>query len=543
LKKIKVNNVLSEEKSILKEDTSHKGLARSIARALGTIGGGFLGGPVGAKIGGDAGEWLTKVTGFGDYKVEGNALMKEQVPSFMTSEDGITITHKEYISDVYGSTSFANVGGQASAFVPWSGLINPGNSILFPWLSTIAQSFEMFQFLGLIFEFKSTSSNALNSTNTALGTVIMTTNYDVLDGNFVTKQQAEAYEFTCSTSPSQTVIHPVECKPGRNVLDKYYVTGIESVNVLNGDPRIYYQGNFQLMTQGMQAAADIGELWVSYKVKMIRPKLPTPLNDNLPYTHIISGASPTTGLWGPPTYKSGSTLTVNMIPIAGQLYFPAPGRYYISVYTAPAGTTTLSNNWTLIGNAACPLVMTSQSGVQDSVKLEWVDQTSASTTATGYGMTIVDIFDKSNDGIALPQWISTATGQSIYFDILVQPISSGFTSRNPFGEYIKSLVDQQISQTFRRSKLVSSEGDIRFDTDSDICNYRENCSNGGQVKGNGTNTAVALSNYTIASVEEPDDNNNNDNTNNNNNYKKSQTYKPFLNIRDNPDVKISISKK
>lgn len=441
--KKKIVSAVQKEES---KDT--KSLARSIARTLGTIGGGMLGGPLGSKLGGDAAEWVTKVTGFGDYQVEGNSLLKEQVPQFMSSNDGIVITHKEYITDIFGSQAFVNQGGQNSSTVPWSGLINPGNSILFPWLSTIGQSFEMYQFEGLIFEFKSTSSNALNSTNTALGVVIMTTNYDVLDKNFSTKQQAEAYEFTCSTSPAVSIIHPVECKPGRNVLDKYYVTGIESADVLNGDPRIYYQGNFQIMTQGMQATADIGELWVSYKVKLIRPKLPTPLNSNLPYTHIVS-TSNTSGAWGTPTYKSGSTLTVNMIPITGVLYFPAVGRYLCIVIGCPATTLTRTATWINNGSASFPNVFTDISGNQDNASLNSASSTWASATVpTVLASACFDINSINSDSIVLPTY--TTTAGLTFYDILIFPISSGFTSRNPFGEFIKQLVQRETNEFERR---------------------------------------------------------------------------------------------
>lgn len=442
--------VPKKTKSLLKkEENSAKSLATSIARTLGTLGGGALGGPMGAKLGGDAAEWVAKITGFGDYNIEGNALMKEQVPLFMSSEDGVILTHKEYLTDVYGSTAFANQGGQSSSTVPWSGLINPGNSILFPWLSTLAQSFEMYQFLGLIFEFKSTSSNALNSTNTALGVVIATTNYDVLDNNFTTKQQAEAYEFTCSCKPAESMIHPVECKPGRNVLERYYVTGIESTNVLNGDPRIYYQGNFQLMTQGMQAVADIGELWVSYKIRLIRPKLPTPLNSNLPYTHIVTNLI--NGNWGTPTYKVGSSLTVNFVPITGQCFFPSVGRYFITCYSATTYSSSRTSSWLLNGSASCPSVFTSGGGIQDTNQLNYsVPSQGTASISNEQAAIMVDISNTNTDSITFPSYNNSSPN---FYDIIIVPISSGFSSRNPFGDFIKGLVNREITDLKRQLKI------------------------------------------------------------------------------------------
>jgi len=123
----------------------------------------------------------------------------------------------------------------------------------------------------LVFTFNSTSANALNSTNTALGTVVMATNYNVLEANFVNKQQMESYEFSTSGVPSQNMIHPIECAKGKNLFDRLHVRGY-GVPAL-GDQRIYDMGNFQLATVGSQAAADIGELWVSYHIRFHRPVL------------------------------------------------------------------------------------------------------------------------------------------------------------------------------------------------------------------------------------------------------------------------------
>jgi hypothetical protein len=70
--------------------------------------------------------------------------------------------------DINGSTAFTNTSFN----------INPSNALLFPWLSNIAANFSEYRFKNLRFCFNSTSANALNSTNTALGQVIMTTNYN-----------------------------------------------------------------------------------------------------------------------------------------------------------------------------------------------------------------------------------------------------------------------------------------------------------------------------------------------------------------------------
>lgn len=133
----------------------------------------------------------------------------------LNSKNGVRIRHREFIQDVSSSTSFVN-----QLFS-----INAGLASTFPWLSQIAPNFEQYKFHGLIFEFRSTSANALNSTNTALGTVILGTDYNTAAAAFTSKQQMENNEWTCSTKPSLSVIHPIECAPSQNQVECSLLVG------------------------------------------------------------------------------------------------------------------------------------------------------------------------------------------------------------------------------------------------------------------------------------------------------------------------------
>jgi hypothetical protein len=149
--------------------------------------------------------------------------------------------------------------------------INPGLSETFPFLSQLAQNFECYRMHGLVFEYRATSANALNSTNTALGVVAMAVQYNCLNAPFSSKQSMEAYEGAVSSSPSQSMICGVECASGRLPLKELYVrTGPLGTTQ---DERFYDMGEFNIATQGMQAASDVGELWVSYDVELAFPKL------------------------------------------------------------------------------------------------------------------------------------------------------------------------------------------------------------------------------------------------------------------------------
>lgn len=230
---------------------------RSIGESLGSKVGGFLGNA--------AQNIFKRITGLGDYTISQNSLINNvgaSPPVFNTLSDRSTvIRHREYITDVTGSVAF-NLTQYA---------INPGLIGTFPWLSSVANNYETYQLKGMVFEYKSTSAVALNSTNTALGTVVLATQYDVADPQFSTKINMENYEFSTSASPATSMMHPIECDPSKSPLARLYIRA--GAPASGRDSRFYDIGNFNIATVGMQAASVIGELWVTYEVELFKPKL------------------------------------------------------------------------------------------------------------------------------------------------------------------------------------------------------------------------------------------------------------------------------
>lgn len=196
------------------------------------------------------------------------------VPLIRNSKTGVIIRHKEYIGDIHPSAVFQNQLASA---------INPGNFNLFPWLSGIANKFEEYEFRGLIFKYKTMSSDTVLATgaNTSLGTVMMGTEYDVLDAPFASKVELLNHQYSSSCKPSENMTHPIECARGKNVATHLFVRDYTALPDLTqlGDPRLYDLGRFQVATQGMQPGLTpsqntLGEIWVSYEVQFWLPKLP-----------------------------------------------------------------------------------------------------------------------------------------------------------------------------------------------------------------------------------------------------------------------------
>lgn len=272
---------------------------RQVIPALSGLAGSFLGGPAGGAVGLAAGKLISAITGFGDYKIQSNSIsMGNSVPSFRTGGDGVPVTHREFIMDVVGSTGFT-----LSSFP-----INPGMSNTFPWLSLMGNHFEEYDMSGLVYEYRPSSGSAVSSASSALGVVVLATDYDAANPPFGNKQQMESYEFSTSTVPFNGCLHPVECMRGRNVLDNLY---LRSGSPPSGtDIRMYDMGNFQIATQGMQSSYVVGELWVSYDVIFRKPRIPGSMSAPLgAFAHVVS--DPISSAGGPSTFfgTGGAVLT------------------------------------------------------------------------------------------------------------------------------------------------------------------------------------------------------------------------------------------
>jgi hypothetical protein len=230
----------------------------------GAGGAGSLGAKVGAFLGGGAQKLFKMVTGFGDYQVQGNSLVAGTSPPVVrNTPGGMVIRHREYITDVFATQTFVNTQYN----------INPGLNGTFPWLANVALAFEEYKFHGLIFEFKSMSADnvlSTTTTSTALGSVIMATQYNALDNPFGDKRNMENYEFACSAKPSASFVHPIECQSNLDANTHLYIRQGAFV----GDQRLYDLGNFQVAVQGMAFTGGvIGELWATYEIEFFKPKI------------------------------------------------------------------------------------------------------------------------------------------------------------------------------------------------------------------------------------------------------------------------------
>lgn len=319
----------------------YKQLGGSILRggvgALGTYAGGALGGAAGSAVGGAA----SRLLGMGEYRVAKNTIIKpSSVPIMHSDDSSVRIRHKEFIQDIVASNAFSNE----------SFSINPGLSTTFPFLSGIAQNFEMYRIHGCVFTFHSTSGDSVGSTTTSLGSIYMASDYNSLDASFTTKQGMLATMFSNSGKPSEDIIHPIECNPKQSgVLQRYVRTG--ALGDSNASKLNFDWANFQIASSGQQATATVGELWVSYDIELFNPQSVVPRgltlkNDFWSLYNVsnaaILGSSPVEEV---NTLGTSLNVSLNTITIPANLY----GHYEV-IYQAE-GSSTASCTLTLSGSA------------------------------------------------------------------------------------------------------------------------------------------------------------------------------------------------
>lgn len=326
-------------------------------------GGAAVGGPLGGYVGG----LLSKIAGFGDYKVSSNSLIGEgQSPAAMHSTSDVTrIRHREYIQDIVSSAS-------ANTFTNQQLAIQPGLPSSFPWLAPIANQYEQYIIRGMVFEFKTLFADAIASSqaNSSVGGVILATDYNVLNPAFTSKQQMDNTQYTTSCKPSVSFYHPIECRPTSMPTMQFYTRGGNAP--ANADLRLYDLGNINVASFGIAAASVVlGELWVTYDIEFSKPITrgftSNVLTDHAQLKGTVAAATP----------LGNASVFVNNSSIGGSIV----GNGYVFPPFISDGSFLI--NWTVTGSSTASLAAPSLSLFNCSLLPVWNND--SSTAAVGGG--------------------------------------------------------------------------------------------------------------------------------------------------------------
>lgn len=259
--------------------------------ALGGLGGFATGGIDGAVAGINPGYKrganFSRMMGWGDYST---GMVNNQIAAggsnaesavYMNPNDDmsgdVVISQREFIGNVTCPAA------TSTEFNVTSYPLNPGISPTFPFLSQIAKNYELYEFIGCGFQYIPTTGESSSASNN-LGKVILATNYDPSASDFRSSIEMQNYDYANSAKPSVGLFHGIETATNKRATDMLYVRG----NDISRDKVFTDIGNFQVATEGIPTSGTgdmiIGELWITYKVRLSRAKLADSLGDALMQT-------------------------------------------------------------------------------------------------------------------------------------------------------------------------------------------------------------------------------------------------------------------
>jgi hypothetical protein len=181
---------------------------------------------------------------------------RSSAPKIVTSMKMTKIVHRELVSTINGNTTFG-----VDSFS-----LNPGLSSSFPWLSSIAGSYEQYRFNRLSFKYITRAPTSY------IGSILMAPEYDALDSSPSTELLASQMNGAIENTPwqDQTLTF--------NVGDmfpmgprKYIRTGTLPTS---SDLKTYDAGQLFVCTVDCADTSAIGKLWVEYEVELHIPQNP-----------------------------------------------------------------------------------------------------------------------------------------------------------------------------------------------------------------------------------------------------------------------------
>lgn len=196
-------------------------------------------------------------------------------PQFATDADdaddgGLQMSNQEFVANIYG-----NPDGEAFTYQMFT--VNPGLAKTFPMLSQFAVNFERYEMIQCVFHFETAlDSGVLQSETGQVGDVLMYSHIDPTEPEF------ESVSDFLSNGGSATQITKgmtcgVECDPSQ-------LAGLPNngLNFVRSGPQIddkqqeSDQATFQIAiadTPSKLANHVIGKLYVSYTVRLVKPRL------------------------------------------------------------------------------------------------------------------------------------------------------------------------------------------------------------------------------------------------------------------------------
>ena len=291
-----------------------------------------------------------------------------------------------------------------------------------------------------MFTFRTVTTD-LSTTSAQLGTVIMACNYNAGAPQFESKQQMLQYDGAGDVKISHDLMFGIECDAKKNGLGPVLFVALNGSVPIGEDPKTYFLGQFQIATNQCITTGQIGELWVSYKVVLRKPKFSVGLGQAIPCSYfngtittlanntagsIVQGVVKATKQYnniedvqyggGTPTsiypYNLVATGTINMLPSAAFPTYASLGNdckagWYVNVTSTVATVFYVFPPWlqqgtyqfdlgvfTTISEVSGPTLPTPATG--QAQLLELINDNSSNSTFSGAVIRVLTSYQSQN---------------------------------------------------------------------------------------------------------------------------------------------------
>jgi hypothetical protein len=213
-------------------------------------------------------------TGNGDYVANSRNISNRGSRPNSNSASFSIIERREWVTDIVTS----NVA-KATSIQKFR--VNPGNPLLAKWGSKVAWNYESYFPMQCVFEYVSTSADAMSTTNTSLGKVVMAAQYNTFASEWDTLTEIENAQSAVMTKPSKNARCGIECKAALRGASSLFVSETE---VTTAGKAFYDMADFYIATSGLDATSvKVGALYIVYKMKVFNPVV----NDRTELPHVF----------------------------------------------------------------------------------------------------------------------------------------------------------------------------------------------------------------------------------------------------------------
>jgi hypothetical protein len=243
------------------------------------------------------------------------------VPRLRQRNDCVVIKHSELVVGAVPSDS---------AFAPSTVLLQPGMTDSFPWLGTIANSWERYRFRKLRARFVSAAASVRD------GTIMLAFDSDANDALPPTEEAMASYQGTKQTNIFNSL--SIDLMP--MIKDTEPVHRYTS-RISHGDEHFFSVGRVLYAASG-DTLSNVGRIYMDYEIELYVPQIPTDsINDTLTFltdtTSFANPAVPGTSvdqgvikLIPQATVQQMQEFGVQMGDDGGSIVFNKPGEYRVT---------------------------------------------------------------------------------------------------------------------------------------------------------------------------------------------------------------------